>query len=171
MVPDDLTLKSAIVCPVPPEQQPLNEYQELQASSFFCWPTLPLPDYIRKLVWIWVWAWVVAGPVAAASFSPPRHPVQFFLLATAGAGVFLLLTLLRLYLGWSYIHSRLTSPTVFYEESGWYDGQAWQKPSEVLTRDRLVVTYQVNPILRRLYQTFGSLAIALVVGGLVWHIG
>jgi len=170
LVPDDLTLKSTIACPVPTEQQPLNEYEELQESGFFRWPTLTLPQYIRKLIWVWGWGWVVAGPVAAASFPPAQHPGQFFLLGATGAGILLLLTLLRLYLAWFYIHSRLANSTVFYEESGWYDGQAWQKPPEVLARDRLVVAYQVKPILKRLYQTFASLMLILMAGSLVWHL-
>jgi len=52
-----------------------------------------------------------------------------------------LLALVRLYLGW-YMCDRLISPTIFYEESGWYDGQTWTKPSEVL--QRLIVTYKSN---------------------------
>jgi len=46
----------------------------------------------------------------------------------------------RLYLA-GLMCDRLISPTIFYE-SGWYDGQTWTKPSEVLTRERLIVTYR-----------------------------
>ena len=30
--------------------------------------------------------------------------------------------------------------TVPYEESGWYDGQIWIKPPEILLQDRLIGT-------------------------------
>jgi len=79
------------------------------------------------------------------------------------------LVLLHLYLGWSYISSRLSHSTVFYEESGWYDGQTWSKPLEVQTQDRLVVTYQVQPVLNRLKRTFGVLALLFLGGGLAWQ--
>jgi hypothetical protein len=157
-----------VACPVPTEQQPLNEYRELQESGFFQWGTLALPIYLRKLAWVWGWSWAIAGPVAAASFSPAKHPVAFFLLGSAGASLFLGLVLLRLYLGWTYINARLTNDTVFYEESGWYDGQVWSKPLEVQTQDKLVVTYQVQPVLRRVRRTFGGLAIALLLGTVAW---
>lgn len=78
--------------------------------------------------------------------------------------------LVRLYLGWYYVSDRLTSATVFYEESGWYDGQTWIKPEEVLNRDRLIATYEIKPILRRLQLTFASLAGMFVVGSIVWHL-
>lgn len=159
---------SVSICPVPIEQQPINEYQELKESWLFRWGTLALRDYIIKLVWVWGWSWLVAGPVAAASFSPNKHLVQFMLCGGAGASVFLILMLLRLYLGWSYVRDRLLRETIFYEESGWYDGQTWTKPPEILTRDRLIVSYQVQPILLRLKQTFGILALFFVGGSLIW---
>ncbi|HEY9798577.1 MAG TPA: CGLD27 family protein [Leptolyngbyaceae cyanobacterium] len=160
---------SVSICPVPTEQQPINEYQELKESWFFRWVTLDLPDYIMKLAWVWGWSWLVAGPLAAASFAPKKHLVQFLLCSGAGAGVFLALTLLRLYLGWSYVRDRLLRETIFYEESGWYDGQTWTKPPEILTRDRLIVSYQVQPILQRLKRTFGILVVFVFGGSLIWN--
>lgn len=160
---------SVSVCPVPSEQQPLNEYQELKSSGFFRTCTLDLRDYITKLTWIWGVSWFVAGPVAAASFAPHKFTAQFILCGIAGSSVGVVLAVVRLYLGWSYVCERLVSPTIFYEESGWYDGQTWTKPKEVLTRDRLIVTYQVQPILKRLQRTFGGLALLLLAAGLVWN--
>ena len=160
---------SVSVCPVPAEQQPINQYQELYNSWFFRWVTLDLKGYIMKLAWVWGWSWLVAGPLAAASFAPKKYFIHFFLCGTAGAGVFVALTLLRLYLGWSYVRDRLLRETIFYEESGWYDGQTWTKPPEVLTRDRLIVSYQVQPILQRLKRTFGILVLFVFGGSLIWN--
>ena len=38
---------------------------------------------------------------------------------------------------------RLLSAAVEYEETGWYDGQLFVKPPEVLARDRLLGSYEV----------------------------
>ena len=169
MPPDDLTTKSfASVCPVPTEQQPLNEFLELKESGFFQWGLLELLPYLRRLLWLWMWGWAIAGPVAASSFSPTRHLTQFLLLGAAGATLLPALNLVRLYLGWNYINSRLSSPTVFYEESGWYDGQSWTKPPQALTQDRLIVTYQVQPILKRIRRTLAALVFCFVLGCGVW---
>lgn len=156
-------------CPVPTEQQPLNEYEELKGSTFFKTCTLARQQYITKLAWLWGISWLVAGPVAAASFTPHKYIAQFVLCGSAGASVSVLLVLVRMYLGWSYVKSRLIDSTIFYEESGWYDGQTWTKPEEVLTRDRLIVTYQIQPILHRLQKTFVALALLLVSGIFVWN--
>lgn len=122
-----------------------------------------------KLVWVWLWSWIIAGPIAAASFAPHKQIMQFIMCGAGGAGVFLALTLLRLYLGWSYVRDRLLKETIFYEESGWYDGQTWKKPPEVLMRDRLLVSYQIQPILKRLKRTFGVLLLFVFSGGLIWN--
>jgi hypothetical protein len=117
---------------------------------------------------LWGLSWLVAGPVAAVSFSPAKHSTQFVLLAAAGASIIPTLALLRLYLGWRYVKTRLLNTTVFYEESGWYDGQTWEKPVEVLTQDRLIVSYQVEPILQRLSRTFQIVGLAFCIGSVAW---
>lgn len=159
---------SVSVCPVPPEQRPANEYQELKESCFFSWVTLEWHQYLQKLAWVWGLSWLVCGPVAAASFPPLKYPVQFILSGAAGASLILTLVVIRLYLGWYYIKSRLVSPTVFYEESGWYDGQTWLKTAEFLAQDQLIFTYQVKPILKRLQQTCYGLGAVIASGGLIW---
>jgi hypothetical protein len=49
--------------------------------------------------------------------------------------------------------------TVPYEESGWYDGQIWIKPPEVLIQDRLIGTYEIYPGLSRLHLTLTFLSV------------
>jgi hypothetical protein len=159
---------SVSVCPVPAEQQPINEYQELKESWFFRWATLELRGYLKPILVLWGLSWLIAAPVAAVSFPPAKLPWQFFLSGAAGAMVIPTLALTRLYLGWIYVQNRLSQPTVFYEESGWYDGQVWQKPEEVLQRDRLIVTYQIHSLVRRLQLTFLVMAALLLAESLIW---
>jgi hypothetical protein len=161
---------SAPVCPVPTEQQPINEYQQLKESWFFRWATLERWAYLKPIVVLWSLSWMMSGPVAATSFSPTKHPIQFVLFGAAGAIVIPLLALLQLYLGWVYVRNRLAEPVVPYEESGWYDGQVWTKPEEVLQRDRLIVTYQIQSILQRLKWTFAIIALLFLLGSIGWQL-
>jgi Conserved in the green lineage and diatoms 27 len=156
------------VCPVPTEQQPIQEYQSLSESCFFSACAGGWSKYISVLVWFWLPSWLVAGPVAAASFSPSKHLLQFFLCCSAAATLVVVLVLLRWSLGWQYIRDRLNSRTIFYEESGWYDGQSWEKTPEILSRDRLIVTHQVQPILSRLQQTWVGVGALYAIGALAW---
>jgi hypothetical protein len=157
-------------CPVPIEQQPVNEYEQLRESWFFSWPTLTVFHYSRKLLWVWFWGLLIATPISAASFTPAKAIFQLVLSSVGGAGLFVVFVLIRLYLGWSYVGSRLQDEQVFYEESGWYDGQIWLKPPSVLNRDRLIVAYQVQPILARLRKTGIIIAILISAGTLIWFL-
>jgi hypothetical protein len=158
---------STPVCPVPAEQLPINEYQDLRNSWYFRWATLDLMAYLKPIVILWVMSWGVVGPVASVSFPVTKHSLQFILSGAAGSCLFPLLAILRLYLGWNYVKSRLLQDTIFYEESGWYDGQTWTKPDEVSQRDRLIVSYQIQPILSRLHLTLIILGGFLLSSGLL----
>lgn len=167
---DKLTQKTPVsACPVPFEQQPLNEYKDLQESWFFRWGICEIKRYVLRIIWIWAWCWIVAGPIAAASFSFSKYPVQFVLVGSAGALVIPTLALAYLYVGWLHVYNRLSNTTVFYEESGWYDGQAWIKPPEVVAQDRLVVAYQVQPVLNRIQWTLSTIVLLLLTGVAVWQ--
>ena len=157
-------------CPVPLEQQPQYEYQQLQNSWFFSWVTLELPAYIRKILWLALILLAIAAPIAAASFLPQEYPLKFVLASLGGSGFLSSLFLIRLYLGWSYLYDRLYQAKISYEESGWYDGQIWEKPGKMLDRDRLIVAYEIKPILGRLQKTFLSMAILVLVGSIIWFV-
>ena len=53
-------MKSSLdFCPVPEEQQPVNEYEQLKESWFFRWATLDVASYTKKIVWLWLWPFFV----------------------------------------------------------------------------------------------------------------
>jgi len=159
---------SPTYCPVPLEQQPVNEYEILKESWLCCWATLDFWLYVRKLLGVLLLGGLLVAPIAAASFSPMKKPVFFALASGLGAMLLLALVLSRILLGWYYIRDRLQADKVIYEESGWYDGQVWKKTPEILTRDRLIVAYQVNPILQRLKTTAFLLVGLISLDGLIW---
>lgn len=147
-------------CPVPFDQQPLNEFYTLKDSYFFSFFGFKLKSYIYSLISI-ICTLVIL-------FLPLIYVIQInSLFRTLITEVFLItfiiiLLLIRLYLGWSYVADRLFSATVFYEESGWYDGQMWIKTPAILIKDRLMAVYYVFPLLSRIKFTFIILVILVI---------
>ncbi len=137
-------------CPVPDEQQPLNEYMALKEAFVFRWGTLNIWSYLRVLGLIWAGWWLVSAPISAVSFSPSRHLPEFLCAAAIGATVGLFLPLVQMLLGWRYVKNRLQNQTVLYEETGWYDGQIWEKPEPDLLKERVLVSYEVQPIVNKI---------------------
>ncbi len=157
-------------CPVPPEQLPLNEYQNLKESWFFHWSTMTNVHYIQRVLILGSLAWGFCLPFAREAFIVEESWVKWLIASKLGADIFLLLVVMRLYLGWHYIGHRLENPLVEYEETGWYDGQSWPKPKPHLDRDRLICNYEVRPLLHRLLITLVALVLSIVLGIFLWHL-
>lgn len=155
-------------CPVPAEQQPINEYHSLQESCFFRWATLNQKAFWIRTAMVWMIGWGFCLPIAAESFTVHAAPIKCVLAAGMGATGLLLLLLVRLRLGWGYVCDRLYSPTVIYEETGWYDCQAWAKPEATLTQERLIVTYELRPFLQRLRYIVITLCLSFGIGAILW---
>ena len=152
------------VCPVPAEQQPLRQYEELLASWFFRWPSTSFAALSRRLAQGWLLLLPITLLVATGSI-PLRHDVpRLFAAGAVSALVLPLLLLVRQWLGWTYVHRRLMQHRISYEESGWYDGQEWEKPLDWREKDLLVAQHQVRPVLSRLLRALGVLAALLLWG-------
>lgn len=161
---------TANFCPVPLEQQPIYEYEKLKESWLFNWGILAIGQYVRKVAWVAFWSLLLVMPLSMSIFTPTKQPLDFILSSLMGVSLLTALFLSRIYLGWHYVKDRLKSDRIFYEESGWYDGQTWLKPSTMLNRDLLVVNYEIEPILHRMRQTYGLIAGIFAVSSLSWLI-
>lgn len=151
-------------CPVPPEQRPLREYEQLLDSWFFVWPAHNFSELVRPLATSWLLLAPLTVLVASGSWVMRHHPAQLVLAGLVAAVALPILLLVRQWLGWTYVHRRLLSERVEYEESGWYDGQVWEKPLAWRQQDLLVAQHQVQPVLRRLQQA-AMLAVILALLG------
>lgn len=148
--------------PVPREQRPVNELQQLKDTPLLAWGTLELPQYAQRLGLLYGGMFLLlGGPIAAQTFDPQEQPLEFFLSGSTGSLLVVAVAALRIFLGWKYVGDRLLTASLEYEETGWYDGQVFVKPPEVLTRDRLLGTYEVKPVLARCRTTLQGAGIAL----------
>jgi hypothetical protein len=102
---------------VPPEQQPVNEYEALAASLPFSWAAGDLRLYCSRLAATGaVVALFVGLPVA--SFGGRGGDGLHLALGATGSGILAVtLAVVRMYLGWAYVGNRLLSATVECEES------------------------------------------------------
>ena len=155
---------SSVSCPVPPEQRPQEEFAELTRSWFFTWPCQSQHDLDRALLISWLLISPISVLVASGSWTLRHDPVRLCLAGGVAALVLPMLLLVRQWLGWSYVHKRLLSEQVEYEESGWYDGQIWEKPLAWRERDLLLAQHEVRPILGRLGRAM-ALVTGLMLGG------
>ncbi|KAK2398788.1 putative YCF36 [Trifolium repens] len=158
-----LSSKNGTECPVPLEQQPINEYQSLSTSFPFSWAAGDVVEFGSRLFVVgFSFALFVGLPVAwFGAVGAQSEPVKRIVGAASSGVLAVTFAVVRMYLGWAYVGNRLLSATVEYEETGWYDGQIWVKTPEVLARDRLLGSFSVKPVLNRLKITLIGLAACL----------
>ncbi len=155
-------------CPVPREQQPSNEFIELSKSKIFSWPKSK-KSLILKLTKFWIGAFVLFLVISSGSVYFKTSLLKYTLLSFFSSLSIPLLISIRLYLGWNHIFKRLTSEKVEYEESGWYDGQVWEKPLVLKEKESLIASIEVKPILKNLIQTFSIFTVLALSGILIFQ--
>ena len=133
-------------CPVPGNQIPLNEYVELSNSWFF---NIPNKDEVYKqkiLIISWIINWPIIFSIVISGEEVVANILKIIVYSCCFSFILPTLILIRQLLGWRYIFKRLSSEIIEYEETGWYDGQTWEKPLEWRQKDLLVAQNDVKPL-------------------------
>ena len=153
-------------CPVPKEQQPTNEFLELSNSKVFA-----LAKTSKKfsiiLISTWLVAFLIFLVISSGSSYFHTYLLKYIFLSFFGSLSIPLLITIRLFLGWTHIYKRLTSEIIEYEESGWYDGQIWNKPIELKEKESLIASIEVKPILKNLTQVTSVIISLILIGILI----
>ena len=155
-------------CPVPREQQPTNEFIELSKSIIFSWPKTK-KSLILGLIKFWLSAFVLFLVISSGSIYFKTSLLKYILLSFFSSLSIPLLISIRLYLGWNHIFNRLISEKVEYEESGWYDGQVWEKPLVLKEKESLIASIEVKPILKNLIQILTIISVLALSGILLFQ--
>lgn len=156
-------------CPVPIDQQPLQEYKSLLSSRFFSLPSKHFKNYLVDLfsVSVLISFLIIVLVLSSDDFTLNNNMWKIILNSFVFNDIVVLLLILRLYLSWSYVVKRLLSATVFYEESGWYDGQIWVKTSDMLIQDRLIAINQGIPLIKQVKLSFLIFCLKIIVESVI----
>ena len=155
-------------CPVPREQQPTNEFIELSKSIIFSWPKNKKSLFL-VLIKFWVASFLMFLIISSGSIYFKTSLFKYILLSFFSSLSLPLLISIRLYLGWNHIFNRLISEKIEYEESGWYDGQVWEKPLVLKEKESLIASIEVKPILKNLIQILSILSVLALSGILIFQ--
>ena len=139
-----------IICPVPLSQRPINEFNSIRNSWIISWPLLEKNIFYRKLLYSWIFITPISLIISYGSDYLRNNILDLILISLTSSLLLPILLLTRQWLSWIYIYKRLNSENIEYEESGWYDGQTWEKPIDWRAKDLLIAQHQIKPILNHL---------------------
>ena len=138
------------ICPVPINQRPLNEYNSIKNSWLISWPLLEKSIFYRKLIFSWLIITPISLTISFGSDYLKNNIFELAFVSFTASLAFPILLLIRQWLSWIYIYKRLNSENIEYEESGWYDGQIWEKPIDWRAKELLIAQHQIKPMLNHL---------------------
>ena len=109
-------MAATISCPVPPDQRPQEEFTQLSQSCFFALPRHRQIDLDKALLLSWLLIVPLTVLIASGSWSLRHDPIRLVLAGAVSALILPMLLLVRQWLGWTYVHKRLLSERVEYED-------------------------------------------------------
>ena len=144
-----INIKTFLLCPVPDDQKPINEYLNLKENKFLNWGSLNSNKNKKFL-----------GTVFLTFFSFfSINQFQTFSFATFFEILFNTLIIIQFFLfviliRWITINQKFQNSRLIYEEASWYDGQIWEKPFFLIKNDKLISTQKIEPILEEIIKSF-----------------
>ena len=137
---------------VPEAQRPVNEFLDISRQPLFGWAALESGSqgFLTRLAITYAVVFAaVCYPIAGATYTQDGYFLQKIAASNVGAMSLLGVIMIRIYAGWGYVASRLTSKVIEFEETGWYDGDIEYKTEAEMKRDRFLYKDKVQPVVKR----------------------
>lgn len=141
-------IKRFLLCPVPDDQKPINQYIEGKENIFTSFLFEPSNKKLEKALNISVFSFLFcfvvqfSGNIALLLNSLRGSIIVNFSILL---GLFAI-TLFR----WGEIYNLFSSSSVIYEEASWFDSQFWEKPFFIIKNDTFLATQKLRPQLKSL---------------------
>jgi hypothetical protein len=158
-------IKIFLLCPIPEDQKPINEYISLKENNLTNWITLVKRKYLGTLFQIFLTLFLICltftfdGIESINQLIATFEQTSFFSLAILN---FVLIYILS---NWKQVDNRFNTSRLIYEEGSWYTSEIWEKPISLIKNDKLISTQILQPIVLRNLQFIVVLAFGIFALG------
>jgi hypothetical protein len=153
----NLNIKIFLLCPVPEDQKPINEFIQLKENDSTNWVTFGKDQYFKKVVSFTFTLFFFFSLFQFSKYQEVEYLGETILETLIFAFLGVCFLLIVNFARWKQVEIRLSKSRLFYEEASWYDGQLWEKPFAILKNDKLLSTQKIQPILQRILRTLLTL--------------
>ena len=144
-----ININTFLLCPVPDDQKPINEYLNLKENKFLNWGNLNSNKNKKFLITLFLTFFSFFSIIQFQVFSWSNF-FEILFNTLVIIQFFLLVILIR----WITINQKFQNSRLIYEEASWYDGQIWEKPFFLIKNDKLISTQKIEPILEDIIKSF-----------------
>jgi hypothetical protein len=150
-----MNIKIFLLCPVPENQKPINEYIQLQQDSLgflFSASKSPFQPTLFS-VYFFIFFFLFSSSSILFQFDTISFNTIVKIIHSISISFFLT-NLVRLfflffqYFRWSQLENKLNQARFFYEEGSWYDGEIWEKPFLLIKNERFLNTQKIQPVIQ-----------------------
>jgi Conserved in the green lineage and diatoms 27 len=152
-------IKIFLLCPIPEDQKPINQYLGLKENTLTSWTTLSTTKYQQKIISLYGLFFGLISLVRFSSFQGLSYVFDWIFENLFLSTNFLLVLFFIILSRWVQIQNQFNQARFFYEETSWYDGQIWEKPFLLIKNDQLIRSQKITPIIQRIQQTIVQLGI------------
>jgi len=150
-----LDIKIFLLCPIPEDQKPINEYIDFKENSLTNWTKYSQKKYIKNIFWAY---FLFFSIFCLFSFNEllilfKKDLFDWLLIKFVLSFLSLFFYLNFILFRWITINKKFQAPRIIYEEASWYDGQIWEKPFFLIKNDKLLSSQKIDPIIQRLVRT------------------
>ena len=146
-----INIKKFLLCPVPEDQKPINEYIQIRENRFFSWVIGSNQKYFQNVLFLELFFFCCF--LVFFNFDFQNSSFQTFLIAFKNSFHFLLIYLFLIFIKWVELNKRFQNSRLVYEEGSWYDSEVWEKPFFLIKNDKLISIQKIEPFIKRLFDT------------------
>jgi hypothetical protein len=146
-------IKIFLLCPVPEDQKPMNEYIGLKENLLTRWTTFSTSNYEKRIFFLFSTFFFFISLIQFSHFQGIYYGFEWVLENLWWSTLCLLFFFLIVLSRWLQIENRFNQARLFYEEASWYDGQIWEKPLGIIKNDKFIHNQKIQPILQRIQKT------------------
>jgi hypothetical protein len=145
----NFNIKIFLLCPIPEDQKPINEYIGLKENRFTNWITLPTKEYYSTIVRLFATLFLICLTFNVEGNDSIQEIILTCVKTTIWSLTSLVLTLLYIVFNWKQIDLRFNTSRLIYEEGSWYTSEIWEKPISLIKNDKLISTQILQLVLIR----------------------
>jgi hypothetical protein len=158
----NFNIKIFLLCPIPDEQKPINEYLILKEKDF---TNLLFLNSTNSFFRIFSYFFLFFSFAFLITFLI-QLKTKTILFSIFFAIISLFLGFFVNFLNWVQLFNRFRNSRLFYEEGSWYDSQIWEKPIELIKNDKLISNLKIKPILKRSLKTVKILSFLVCISAI-----
>lgn len=145
----NFNIKIFLLCPIPEEQKPINEYIALKENNLTNWITLPKQQYLISVLRGFFTLFLICLTFTFETVESINQLLTTIQKTTFFTLLSLFFVVIYVISNWKQVDSRFNTSRLIYEEGSWYTSEIWEKPISLIKNDKLISTQIIQPILSR----------------------